>query len=493
MANPIKIYKTLEEAYNALLKGFRSIQKREPNPIENKMIQAEAEGKIKSQGDNISIFPEDKPEGIMSQAPGMIKTGEVLDVSFKPGMDKKGKVVKESPSQRQADLDRPFVTEEEMSAFTLEDNARKLNKAKGFIDKLGAKTTKQKLFIADLVEDAGTGVFQDVDMGAVVRSNMFDDLIEQGIDDDLLTNIMYSGTKSDDFATTLAKIKSNARDEGVDIDETVDFYERVFDEVGRVKKAMGGRIGYAVGSLPKGIQKLVQALNKKFGKGAMKTADEIDPPEKKPEILAREFEARNPNPKRQLTDDEIRDYEAELGDSETWMMDGTVGEAEEALKNQKAYMADMELEYKKGKLDPGPGEKGRKEFLQSKMDEMEMSGDKRLMTPDEIDELSTFDIGTELEGLRSLGANKMAERFELKQRFPGIDDELLTNIIEDSDPQHKAEVIASLEEAFRMLQKGKGTDEVIDILEQGKKTRKDNATGGRVRAASGGLADILKL
>ena len=54
-------------------------------------------------------------------------------------------------------------------------------------------------------------------------------------------------------------------DEGADIGETVDFYERVFDEVSRVKKAMGGRIGYAVGSLPKGIQKLVQALNKKFG------------------------------------------------------------------------------------------------------------------------------------------------------------------------------------------------------------------------------------
>ena len=450
MANPIKIYKTLEEAYNALLKGFRSIKNRDPDIIENQMLKAEAQGKIKSQGDNISIFPQDKPQGIMSQAPGTKKP----------------------------DLDRPFVTEDEMSAFTLEDNARKLNKAKGYIDKLGAKTSKQKLFVADLVEDAGQGIFDNVDMGAVVRSNMFDDLIEQGIDDDLLTNIMYSGTKSDDFATTLAKIKSNARDEGVDIDETVDFYERVFDEVGRVKKAMGGRIGYAVGSLPKGIQKLVQALNKKFGKGAMKTADEIDPPEKKPEILAREFEARNPNPKRQLTDDEIRDYEAELGDSETWMMDGTVGEAEEALKNQKAYMADMELEYKKGKLDPGPGEKGRKEFLQSKMDEMEMSGDKRLMTPDEIDELSTFDIGTELEGLRSLGANKLAERFELKDRFPGINDELITNIIEDSDPQHKAEVIASLEEAFSMLKKGKGTDEVIDILEQAKKTRKDNAQGG---------------
>ena len=338
MANPIKIYKTLEEAYNALLKGFRSIKNRDPDIVENQMLKAEAEGKIKSQGDNISIFPEDKPEGIMSQAPG-IKSGEVVEAVFKPGMDKRGKMVKESPSQRQADLDRPFVTEDEMSAFTLEDNARKLNKAKGFIDKLGAKTTKQKLFIADLVEDAGTGVFQDVDMGAVVRSNMFDDLIEQGIDDDLLTNIMYSGTKSDDFATTLAKIKSNARDEGVDIDETVDFYERVFDEVGRVKKAMGGRIGYAVGSLPKGIQKLVQALNKKFGKGTMKTADEMDRPK---DVQAFEdFETRNPNPKRQLTDDEIKFYEEELGDSETWMNDGTVGEAEKALKDLQSFVTSL--------------------------------------------------------------------------------------------------------------------------------------------------------
>ena len=380
MANPIKIYKTLEEAYNALLKGFRSVKNRDPNPIENEMIKAEAEGKIKSQGDNISIFPEGKKEGIMSQAPG-IKSGDVVEAVFKPGMDKRGKMVKESPSQRQADLDRPFVTEEEMSAFTMEENARKLNKAKGFIDKLGAKTARQKLFVADLVEDAGTGVFQDVDMGAVVRSNMFDDLLEQGLDDDLLTNIMYSGTKSDDFATTLAKIRSNAMDEGVDIDETLNFYDRVFDEVSRVKKSMGGRMGYSIGSLPKGIQKLVQALNKKFGKDTVKTADEIDRPK---DVQAFEdFETRNPN-------------------------------------------------------------------IES----------------------------SELEKTREL-APKMVERFELKQKYPGIDDELLTNIIEDPDPQHKAEVLAQLDEVMKlMIGQGKGTEETIDILKRARNTRKDNAQGG---------------
>src|SRR5210317_253274 len=276
-------YKTIAAAFNALKKGFKKQTKRDPNPIEEEMIMEEAKTKITSQGENISTLD----TGIMSQASGTkeapkIKGGIIQDnveeVIFKPGMDKKGKVIKESPSQRQkaADLDRPFVTDEEMSAFTLEDNARKLNKAKGMIDKLGAKNTKQKLFVADLVEDAGTGIFENVDMGAVVRSNMYDDLIEQGIDEDVLMDVMYSGTKSDDFGITMAKIKSNAQDKGIDINETVDFYERSFEEVARPKKAEGGRMGFAIGSLPKGIQALVKGINKKFGKGTVKTADEVE-------------------------------------------------------------------------------------------------------------------------------------------------------------------------------------------------------------------------
>jgi len=82
-----------------------------------------------------------------------------------------------------------------------------------------------------------------------------------------------------------------------------------------------------------------------------------------------------------------------------------------------------------------------------------------------------------LERAREL-APKMVERFELKQKYPGIDEELLTNIIEDPDPQHKAQVLATLDETFKLMEKGRGPEEIIDILEQGKKTRKDNAQGG---------------
>lgn len=340
-----KIYKTVKEAYNALKKGFTSQTKREPNPIEDQMIMEEAKTKIQARGENISILDDFREEGIGSLASGTKKPIDELEnytkskdeiiqdlidrkfgkgyfdfdnveeVSFAPGMDKKGKVIKESPSQREkaADLDRPFVTEEEMSAFTLEDNARKLNKAKGMIDKLGAKNTKQKLFVADLVEDAGTGIFENVDMGAVVRSNMFDDLIEQGIDEDVLMDVMYSGTKSDDFGITIAKIKSNAQDKGIDINETVDFYERSFEEVFKPKKADGGRIGFAdgpddpkkksllkkvpkVGKTISGIESLKGAIGKimnRFGEDAITTADKVDQPEKTTQQLISEFEARN--------------------------------------------------------------------------------------------------------------------------------------------------------------------------------------------------------
>ena len=57
--------------------------------------------------------------------------------------------------------------------------------------------------------------------------------------------------------------------------------------------------------------------------------------------MFKKFDNRNPNPKRQLTDEEIEEYEMELGDSETWMNDGTLGDAENALKNHREYMEDI--------------------------------------------------------------------------------------------------------------------------------------------------------
>jgi len=172
--------------------------------------------------------------------------------------------------------------------------------------------------------------------------------------------------------------------------------------------------------------------------------------------------------KRLLTDDEIRDYEAELGDSETWMMDGTVEEAEKALKDRNEYIADMKKEYDAA----SPAERA------------EVIGTKKV----NVDDMSVEDSLTTLEGL---GATKMAERFKLKQRYPGISEDLLTNIIEDTDSVHKASVLAKMDQAMKLIVgEGKGTDEAIDILKSEPKTKM--ATGGRAGYYGGGITNMIE-
>jgi hypothetical protein len=83
----------------------------------------------------------------------------------------------------------------------------------------------------------------------------------------------------------------------------------------------------------------------------------------------------------------------------------------------------------------------------------------------------------EIEETKSL-APKMTERFELKQKYPGIDDKLLTQIIDDPDPQNKAEVLATLDQAFELMRQGKSQEEVYDIMKQ---------MTDRTKQASGGL------
>ena len=103
-----------------------------------------------------------------------------------------------------------------------------------------------------------------------------------------------------------------------------------------------------------------------------------------------------------------------------------------------------------------------------------------------VDDMSLEDSLTTLEGL---GATKMAERFKLKQKYPGISEDLLTNIIEDTDPVHRASVLAKMDQAMKLIVgEGKGTDEAIDILKSEPKTKM--ATGGRAGYYGGGQAMI---
>ena len=264
------------------------------------------------------------------------------------------------------------------------------------------------------------------------------------------------------------------------------------------KKAMGGRIGYAGGS--KVVQGLLKALQNKFGKKAITTADKLKTPQKTLDRdMFKKFKDRNPDPNREMTADELEDFEIEIGGDnlEAYSFDGTVGDAKRILKEQEDYMAYMYDQYKTGKLDPVAGDKSlaRKKLLEKRLEDMEASGDKRLMTRDEIEELSTFDLQKGLDDLDNMRGTKDAEAAQIKLKYPGISDDLIKKILIDNNPQRKAEVLATLDEAFKMMEKGKGADEIVETFKNQNRTKQ--ADGGIMRApfVGGGMGrrGFLKL
>ena len=323
-------------------------------------------------------------------------------------------------------------------------------------------------------------------------------------------------------------------------------------------KADGGRIGFNKGKrVLTEIDKLIEKLNKKTkGKKSMESVDpktgEVTVPKKPirraeeptgmttmdPEPETIDERAITKNKSRKLTQDEIADYEELIGrDSEQWMSEGTVEEAEKALKRSKAEEAYYLQQYKTGQLDPKPGEKSqsRMRFLQKKAEEAADVKDKRLFSLDESDELDelerTFnkkntstggfsfndpEIKTQMEKamqegnkrskeMRAMGLdpakskdydeyikikeasgdknfNKYFDDLEIKTKFKGvISDDLLNQILIDDNPQRKAEVIATIEEGLKMQEKGMSPEQIIDILK--------NTT--RTKQAEGGIAGLI--
>ena len=78
-------------------------------------------------------------------------------------------------------------------------------------------------------------------------------------------------------------------------------------------------------------------------------------------------------------------------------------------------------------------------------------------------------------------SSKANERLQLMKKYPGIDEGLLDNIINDPDPQRKAEVLATLDEAMAMGRKGMGTEKIIEVLK----------STSRTKQASGGLSYLM--
>ena len=257
-----------------------------------------------------------------------------------------------------------------------------------------------------------------------------------------------------------------------DVDEQITGGITNLEEFLKRKKgfAAGGRVGMFRGGIPKGLQAALRAIMGKYGDDAITTADKVESKSK----VFDDFEARNPNPNKQMTDEEIREFADEFGldpSEEYYNWDGTLADARRLLKESEDETKYMYQQYKAGRLDPKSGEKGREKFLEKKLEEAELSGESKLITRDEIEELE------ELKRVREM-APQMVERLELKARYPGITDDLLDSILIDDNPQRKAEVLATLDEAFAMMRKGKGPDEVLRIIKDMNRTKQ--ADGGSI-------------
>jgi len=335
--------------------------------------------------------------------------------------------------------------------------------------------------------------------------------------------------------------------------------------------AGGGRIGFEKGTVPRMLKFLIDKLanEKNFNKtlleksnpkaiqelyieqyGKLPSAEEIKDIVNKQLQNKGSMETVNPktgevttpkepvtiaDKKRQLTKEEIEDYEEAIGrNSEEWMSEGTVEEAEKALKRSKAEEAYYLQQYKTGQLDPTPGEKSqsRMRFLQKKAEDAELTGDRRLFSLDEFDELegleNTFnkkntsaggfdfndpEIKAQMEKamqegnkrskeMRAMGLdpakskdydeyikikeasgdkdfNKYFDDLEIKTKFKGrISDDLLNQILTDDNLQRKAEVVAGIEQGLVMQEKGMSPEQIVDILKNTNRTKQ--AQGGSI-------------
>ena len=152
---------------------------------------------------------------------------------------------------------------------------------------------------------------------------------------------------ADDYTEDTSYMRTSGSQKG-DIMETVNsISDDIYEEVGEVvpeairkEKADGGRIGYAGG------KKVFDVTAKKIKNKLGKNADKTEIP--KETLLRDMFNKSNTrlNDKKMMNADELEDFEMEIGDAlEGYDFDGTIGDANRILREQKRYTSEMLGEY----------------------------------------------------------------------------------------------------------------------------------------------------
>jgi hypothetical protein len=124
----------------------------------------------------------------------------------------------------------------------------------------------------------------------------------------------------------------------------------------------------------------------------------------------------------------------------------------------------------------GGGIKFLKEMINKKFGKDTMkTADEVKVTDEMLFEKDKRRLLEELQDYKDV-APKFYQRMELKIKYPGISDELIAKIMADDDPQRVAEVMATMDEAFKMMDKGMSSDEILKTFKTTPRTK--NAGGG---------------
>jgi hypothetical protein len=596
--NPVDIYKFIQSLKSLASKGNIKIDDAYKAA---KLEFGEVSNLLKLQINK--IFQQSKAPSIKKPEN---KPGEVIEASFKPGMDKRGRVVEESPSQAsgimKTDEASPLMKNIEDVKQNIkgmsENNPKTFRMSEEQRNALGYPNR----MIEGIVRTAAREILskKGIDVSKADPIDTFADLFGvnalerlEDISDELLTAQDYNQLNSILQKNELYDVTPKS---GLNLKQSDEIEELTeFDPTDREPNAMGGmnRIAYRDGTkIPKlintgkkvidsgkkGLESLKSAIGKimsKYGDDAIMTADKAPQPPKTDRQIISEFEARNPSPSRELTDDEIADLAEEVGELDAYDFDGTVGSANRIRNEVKAYEADMLKQYEAaggskragGPKDPvaeaidnvSPGYSGDlkydaniladdlaekrfgKEFYDLDQNQqmdlydeayqalaenrrmikktkpqvfkdaegdikgISMGGDdafkkamkeameegmaesenmKRFgLDPSKMEDALKYDEMKEAGQLEKniTGLSDMSEADTLMQKYPGMTKDLADQIA-SSSPTMKADMIAMVEQTFKMDEMGMSGDEIIDAFKKGT---------DRTKQANGGLSYLM--
>jgi len=258
------------------------------------------------------------------------------------------------------------------------------------------------------------------------------------------------------------------------------------------KKADGGRIGYAKGKkVMSSIDKLLEDMNKKLSK--KKSMESVNPKTgevtvpKKPIRKAEEptgvtimdqepidavESLRNKHKDAFEAHDQIR---VDIGDK---IAPDMIAESMAEMKGKDYFDLSQKKQsdyYKKALAYVDDVRMTKRQNKMSISNEMNQAKQEGIQKTNKMIELG-------LDPSSSKDYDKFLEMESIQQKYGNvIDNNLLQKIMVDDNPQRKAEVMATLDEAIKMQEKGIAPEEIINIIK--------NTT--RTKQADGGIAGLL--